>query len=436
MIATTSLITALRNALRVPDLRAKLLFTLGILVIFRFIAHVPIPGVDVASLQRFFQQSQFLGLLDLFSGGAMRNLSVAAMGVYPYITASIVMQLLTPLIPALEALSKEGEAGRTRLNIYTHWLTVPIAALQAYGQLLLLQGQGIVTGIGLGPGELGPTLAMVLSMTAGTVLLVWLGELITEYGIGNGVSIIIFSGIVSGLPAMVGQGLVGGFNVGSLIAFLALGLAIVFAIVLFTEAQRRVPVQYARTMMRGGRVFRQGGTTYIPLKVNMAGMIPLIFALSVLILPGILASPFTVSSVPWVRGTANAIVRLFDGTGLFYWIVYFVLVVAFTFLYTMIIFRQQNLAENLQKSGGFIPGIRPGRATAEYLDGVITRITWAGAIFLGVVAIMPYIGQLITGYQALQLSSTGLLIVVGVALDTMKQLEAQLLMRQYEGFIR
>ena len=435
------LVQAMLDAFSQPDLRRKLLFTLGILVVFRFIAHIPVPGVDRAALRSLFESNQLLGMLDLFSGGAMRNLSIAAMGVYPYITASIVMQLLQPIIPPLEALSKEGEAGRNRLNQYTHWLTVPLAAVEGYGQLVLLQSQGIVTGVGAGSNLL-PTLAMVLSMTAGTIFLVWLGELIDENGIGNGVSIIIFSGIVAGLPQMIGQTLATGgsllqslFSIG-LLVFLVLGVVTVYAIVVFQEAQRRIPVQYSRSLFRGGRMYRQTGGSHIPLRVNSAGMIPLIFAMSIMMMPGMIASYVSVSNLSWLSQAASRVQGVFDSTGWIYWILYFLMVVGFTFFYTMVIFQQQNLAENLQKNGGFVPGIRPGRPTAEYLSRVLTRITWAGAIFLGVVAVLPFLARQITNVQALQLSSTGLLIVVGVVLDTMKQLEAQLLMRHYEGFIR
>jgi preprotein translocase subunit SecY len=410
------------DAFSLPDLRRRLLFTLGILVVFRFIAHVPVPGVDAEALREFFRTNQLAGMLDLFSGGAMRNFSVAAMGVYPYITASIVMQLLVPVIPRLQALAKEGESGRNKINLYTHWLTAPLAALQGYGQLLLFRQLGIVQQSGI-----LSTIAIVLSLTAGTMFLVWLGERITERGIGNGVSLIIFAGIVAGLPQMVGQGLLA--NTGGLLAFTILGLATLTVIVIFTEAHRRIPVQYTRSMFHGGRVFRQSGSTHIPLRVNSAGMIPLIFAMSIIILPGTIASYFPNSPI------ANFVQDWMGANSLLYWALYFFLVIIFAFFYTMVIFQQQNLAEVLQRQGGFIPGIRPGRATADYLNRVIIRITWAGAIFLGVVAITPFIAQKTTT-ATLQLPAIGLLIIVGVALDTMKQLEAQLLMRRYEGFLK
>lgn len=427
------LIQAMKDMFMLPDLRRKLLFTLGILVVFRFIAHVPLPGIDVDALRQLFEQNQLFGMLDLFSGGAMRRFSVAAMGVYPYITASIIMQLLVPVIPSLQAISQQGEAGQRKINRITHLLTIPLAGLQGYGMLAILRGQGIVM-------QLDPltTATVVISMTAGTVFLVWLGELITERGIGNGISLIIFAGIVAGLPGMLGKGFLSMENPLGLVTFLILGLGTLVFIVAFIEAHRRIPVQYARTTFRSGRMYRQSGSTYIPLRVNTAGMIPLIFAIAVVTLPATIASYFASSTSP---NFANTIAHVFNPgatlpLGLVYWGVYFLLVLGFTFFYTMIIFEQLGLAKRLQEQGGFIPGIRPGKATAAYLDHVIRLITFGGAIFLASVAIMPFIAKEITGVAVLTISSTALLIVVGVALDTMKQVEAQLTMRRYEGFLR
>jgi len=434
------LLQAMIDAFGQSDLRQKILLTLGLLVVFRFVAHIPVPGVDVNAMRDLLESGHgmgpLLGMLDLFSGGAMRNVSIAAMGVYPYITAVIIMQLLVPVIPRLSALAREGELGRARINQYTHWLTVPMAALQGYGQLLLLEREGIVSSVGLSGEELLPTAAMVIAMTAGTMFLVWLGELITEYGIGNGVSIIIFGGIVAGLPDMIGRGYLAKSTIQGywpLMIFVLLALAIVTTIVIFTEAHRRVPVQHARSIFRGGRMYRQSGSTHIPLRVNSAGMIPLIFAMALVILPGTIASYFV---GPGGGGVAGFIVDLFDATSWFYWVFYFLLVMGFTFFYTMIIFQQQNLAETLQRQGAFVPGVRPGHTTEQYLNRVITRITWGGALFLSVIAVSPFVVQNITDIRVLTLSSTALLIMVGVALDTMRQLEAQLLMRRYEGFIR
>lgn len=429
------LIQALLDAFSLPDLRRRLLFTIGMLVVFRLIAHVPLPGVDLEALRELFERNQLLGMLDLFSGGAMRNFSVAAMGVYPYITASIVMQLLVPVVPQLRALSQEGEAGRRRINQFTHWLTVPLAALQGYAQLTLMRSQGVI-----GQTAALPTLAIIISLAAGTMFLVWLGELITERGIGNGISIIIFGGIVAGLPEMIGRGLIAKENVVGLAAFVALALATVAFIVIFTEGHRRIPVQYARTAFRGARMYRQTGSTYIPLRVNTAGMIPLIFAISLLIFPATIASYF--ASPPGQEPNfANTLMEWFNPNaplpeGLFYWGAYFLMVVAFAFFYTMVIFEQMDIARTLQRQGGFIPGVRPGKPTTDYLNRVINRITWGGALFLALVAVSPFMIREVTDVAVLTLSSTGILIVVGVALDTMKQIEAQLTMRRYEGFLK
>ena len=434
-LSRPQLIQSMIDTMRVPDLRGKILFAVSMLVIYRFVAHVPVPGVDVQALSQAFQQSQLLGFLDLFSGGALADLSVAALGVYPYITASIVMQILTPVLPRLKALSQEGEYGRQRINQITHWLTVPIAFLQSWGTLTLLRQGGVLPSAEFGINL--PTLAMLLSMVAGTMFCVWLGELITERGIGNGISLIIFGGIVANLPRVIGQGFLINDKTGGLLLLAVFGFLIIYVIVLFTEAQRRVPVQYGRSVFRGGRMQRQSGSTFLPLRVNSAGMIPLIFASSIIILPATVASYFTnVRSDDVFARLARGVSNSLDPTNFPYWGLLFLLVVVFAFFYTMVIFQQQNLAENLQRNGGFIPGIRPGRPTQEYLNRVIMRITWGGALFLGIVAILPFFVTLATNVRALTLSSFSLLIMVGVALDTMRQLEAQLLMRNYEGFIR
>lgn len=435
------LLQAVLDAFQQPDIRRKLLFTIAMLVVFRFVAHIPIPGVDTRVLDDVFRDNAILGFLNLFSGGALRNLSVAALGVYPYITASIVMNLLIPIVPSLQALSREGESGRNRIQLYTHYLAVPMAIVQGYGQLIILERNDVITGVGFtGPDAL-PTLSAVISLTAGTMFLVWLGELITENGIGNGISLIIFGGIVAGLPTLLPNVANSSAGIFGIVGILGVGLVLLAAIVFVQEAQRRIPVQYARSVFRSGRMYRQSGQSHIPLRVNSAGMIPLIFAFSIVIFPGFAAQYLADRSesgllhdignfvINWFSPQTNQASPLFMGT-------VFVLVVIFTFFYTLVIFQQQNLAENLQRNGGFIPGIRPGRPTAEYIMRVLIRITWGGAIFLGIVAIVPYLATNFTNVQSLTLSSTGLLIVVGVVLDTMRQLEAQLLMRNYEGFIR
>jgi len=423
------------DAFRLPDLRRRILITFAILVVFRFVAHIPLPGVDLEALRELFERNALLGMLDMFSGGAMRRLSVAAMGVYPYITASIIMQLLVPIIPRLRAISREGETGRDKINRITHWATVPLAGLSGYGQLIYLQREGVI-----GSTAVLPMTAMVVSLIAGTMFLVWLGERISEYGIGNGISMIIFAGIVAGLPEMIGSGFLAQENFGGLAVYIFIALVTTIFIVYFIEAHRRVPVQYSRSVFRGGRMYKQSGSTHIPLRVNTAGMIPLIFAMSLVIFPGVVASYF-VNPVGAEPNIANAVVELFNPNaalpmGFFYWGLYFLLTVAFAFFYTMVIFEQQDLPGTLQRQGGFIPGIRPGPHTREYLDGVIKHITWAGALFLAAVAIMPFIAREITDVRVIMLSSMGMLIVVGVVLDTMKQMEAQLVMRRYEGFIK
>ncbi len=428
------LLQAMIDAFALPDLRRRLIFTLGILLVFRFIAHVPMPGVNAAALADLFSKNQLLGMIDFFSGGAMRNFSVAAMGVYPYITSSIIMQLLVPVIPALQRMSQEGEAGRNRINQITHWATIPLAAIQGYAHLTLLRTQGVVA-----QASTLETATMIMAMTASTIFLMWLGELITERGIGNGISIIIFAGIVAGLPDMIGRGLIAIDRLTGLIVFGILGLITVIFIVVFTQATRRIPVQYARSTFRGGKMYRQTGSSFIPLRVNTAGMIPLIFAMSLVILPSTIASYFAGPSGQ--ENFANTIMKIFSPDtsmplGMVYWILYFLLVVGFTFFYTFVVFQQMDLPKTLQRQGGFIPGVRPGKPTSDYLNSVIKNITWAGAFFLAIVAILPVIARTVTDVQALTLSSTGLLIIVGVALDTMKQIEAQLLMRRYEGFLK
>ena len=426
------LIQALIDAFSLPDLRKRLLITFGILVVARFLSNVPVPGVDTAGLQDFFSGNALMGMLNMFSGGALKNFSVAAMGVYPYITASIVITLMTPIIPALQRLSEEGESGRDRINSITHWLMIPLAGLSGYAQLILMRNAGVVADTGV-----LSTVAIILSLIAGSLFLVWLGEQITQYGIGNGISIIIFAGIMAQLPQQIQGGFVAGQagQVSGLIIFLVITILTAFFIVIFTEAHRRIPVQYAKS------IYRQSGSSYIPMRVNTAGMIPLIFAMAMVTFPGLIAQWFGGSQSG--DGFASQVMRVFSsGTpapeGLIYWGLYFLLVVGFTFFYTTVIFQQQDLPGVLQRQGGFVPGIRPGKQTATYLNNVMMHITWAGAVFLALVAIMPLISSSVSGIspQTLTISSAGMLIVVGVVLDTMKQMEAQLAMRRYEGFIK
>lgn len=432
------MLEALRNAFRLRDVRRRLLLTLGILVVFRLASHVPVPNVDPAALKQVFEQNQLLGLFDLFSGGAMSRFSVMALGVYPYITATIIMQLLTPLIPALENLQKEGEAGRNKLNQYQYYATIPLAALQAYTQAgLLASAGGVISQWGFREYFL-PTLSTVITLTAGTMMAVWLGELINEMGVGQGLSIIIFGNIIAQIPGRVGGLLLN--DVMGLLFFGVITIITVFVIVVVQEGERRIPVRYGRRVlaMRGNRLRIAGGqSTVIPLRVNTAGMIPLIFASSILLFPGVVAQFFVNSETSWVASLASTLVEVSNGQSDWYYFFYFCMVVGFTYFYTDIMFQQQNLAETLKKQGGSVIGRRPGRPTADYLNFVLRRITLVGALFLGGVAVLPWVVKLTGLTQSsgqMLITSSGLLIVVGVVRDTMKQIEAQLLMRRYEGF--
>jgi preprotein translocase subunit SecY len=423
---------SLLNAFRAPDIRRRLLYVLGILIVFRFLAHVPVPGVDQTALAQYLQSNALFGVLDLLSGGGLSSFSVVALGVNPYINASIIMQLMTGVIPSLQNLQREGEYGRNKINQYTRYLAVPMAMLQAYGFLALLNSQGILSsGFDLANGA---TLTQIATLTAGSMSLMWLGELITEKGIGNGISFIIFAGIVSRAPAAIG-GFLSTPNPPLIIGFVIIAIVSVAVIIYIQEGQRRIPIQYA-SRVRGRRMY-QGGQTFLPLRVNQAGVIPIIFAISILLFPQQIASYFTGSEVGWVRDLANGIVGFFNVRSIPYVLFYFLLTVGFTYFYTAFTFKPDDTAEQLRKNGGFIPGIRPGRPTADYLARVVTRITIAGALFLGIVATLPtLLGLIFPSLSSIALGGTGLLIVVSVIVETMKQIEAQLLMRNYEGFIR
>jgi preprotein translocase subunit SecY len=421
---------ALINALRAPDIRRRILFILGLLIIIRLLAHVPVPGVNRDALNQLFQNNALLGLLDLFSGGGLSSFSVIGMGVNPYINASIIMQLMQGVIPSLQALSREGEYGRNRINQITRYLTVPLALLQAYGFLAILHSQGVIVSFDLTSLE---TITQLITLTAGTVLLMWLGELMTERGIGNGISFIIFAGIVGRVPRAIGAFLESpDWTAG--IVFAVVGLIAIAAVVYIQEGQRRIPIQYA-SRVRGRRLY-QGGSTFLPLRVNQAGVIPIIFAVSIILFPAQIASYFETSQVQVVADISRG-VRTFFQAAPVYAGLYFLLTVGFTYFYTAFTFKPDETADQLRKNGGFIPGIRPGSPTREYLQKVVWRITIAGALFLGLVAVMPVIvSGAFPSLGGLGLGGTALLIVVSVVVETMKQLEAQLMMRNYEGFIR
>jgi preprotein translocase subunit SecY len=424
---------SLLNAFRAPDIRRRILFVLGVLIVFRALAHVPVPGADPTKLAQFFKDNALFGLLDLFSGGGLSRFSVVGLGVNPYINASIIMQLMTGVIPALTALQREGEYGRNRINQYTRYLTIPLALLQSYGFLAVLNQAGVLnTRFDLASFE---TLTQIVTLTAGSIFLMWLGELITEKGIGNGISFIIFAGIVGRTPQAIGTFL-DSPNIAALAIFAVFGVAAIAAIVFITEGQRRIPIQYA-SRVRGRRMY-QGGTTFLPLRVNQAGVIPIIFAVSILLFPSQIAGYFAQSQVSLIKDIATFFVSTFGPSNLVvYGSLYFLLTVGFTYFYTAFTFKPDETAEQLRKNGGFIPGIRPGRPTQDYLARVVNRITVAGALFLGVVAVSPYLFQaFIPGLAGLSLGGTSILIAVSVVVETMKQLEAQLMMRNYEGFIR
>ena len=431
-----NLLGAFVNAFKVPDLRRKILFTLLIIAVYRFGAHVPTPGIDVQAAQDLSRQGTTgaLSFINLFSGGALAQMAVFALGIMPYITSSIIMQLLTVVIPRLEAWSKEGESGTKKITQWTRYLTVILAVLQSTGLAFLLhRGQlgqgGADTGLDLLPDFTAPRVALVvLSLTAGTALIMWLGELITQRGIGNGMSILIFASIVSTLPSE-GKGILDQKGLGTFLIVVAIGLAIIVAIVIMEQGQRRIPVQYAKRVV--GRKMYGGSSTYIPLKVNQAGIIPIIFASSVLYIPTLLQNVIQNQGVQ--DFISNNLINAASAT---YMIIYGILVVFFAYFYTAITFNPVDVADNMKKYGGFIPGIRPGRATAEYLDRILTRITLPGALFIAAIALMPSIFLATQNIRNLPFGGTSILITVGVTLETMKQIESQLMMRHYEGFLK
>ena len=460
------MVESIRTAFSLPDLRRRILFTFGLLVIYRLVANIPVPGISLASWLSFTSQqasNQVIDFLNLLSGGAVRNFSVMAMGVYPYITASIIIQLLTPIIPQLEEMAQEGESGRNRLNRITYYMTVPLALLQAVGQIRLigfsLTGglESVMPNFGFTGPDLLPTITTLFAMAGGTMFAIWIGEQITEDGIGQGISLIIFGGIVAEiLPNLSRLFALDDVTARAfaIIAFLVLLVLTVLVIVVVQEGQRRIPVQYGRRV-RGRKVY-QGQSSYVPLKVNTAGMIPIIFAQAILTFPPLLANLFVSDPTGESASILNRIALSISSFGsvqdprvapwsfFVYWIVNFVMVAGFTYFYTDVMIQQQNIPQTLQRQGGFIPGIRPGKRTADYITSVVRRITFVGAVFLGIITIMPGIMTLlgvilrIDGIEqsAFVVSGAGLIIVVGVVIDTMRQLESQLLMRQYEGFIK
>jgi preprotein translocase subunit SecY len=435
------MLESMLNAFRAPDIRRRLLFVLGILIVYRALSQILIPGINPEALKTQGDAGGFFGLLSLFSGGDLRRMSVVGLGLNPYINATIIMQILQSTIPRLQALSREGEYGRNKITSYSRWLSVPLAALQAYGILAYLQAVSPAgTSLYTVPFsfERYEAWTQIIALTAGSVLLMWLGELITEKGIGNGISFIIFAGIVSRIPETASTFLSNPDWL-QLIVFGIVGLVIITVIIFVQEGQRRIPIQYANRV-RGHRIY-QGSSTFLPLRVNMSGVIPIIFAISILLFPYQIATYFKVSTTPWVRDISVGVLTWMDPRGPLYLSLYFLLTLAFAFFYTFIVFKPDETANNLRKQGGFIPGIRPGLPTEEYLRRVAFRITLAGAIFVASVAVLPMLIGALPMFRNLNnmqigLGGTSLLIVVSVVVETMKQLEAQLMMRSYEGFIR
>jgi preprotein translocase subunit SecY len=434
-------LTAFARAFKTPDLRKKLLFTLGIVVVFRMGAHIPVPGVNFSAVQACVSASQksssnLLGLVNLFSGGALLQITIFALGIMPYITSSIILQLLTVVIPRLDALKKEGQAGQTKITQYTRYLTIALAILQATGIVATASSGALFSGVNCDTSQIVPRqgifdiAVMVITMTAGTVVIMWLGELITDRGIGNGMSILIFTSVAAQFPSSLWS-IKTSKGLATFAFVIIMGLAMVALVVFVEQAQRRIPVQYAKRMI--GRRAYGGTSTYIPLKVNQAGVIPVIFASSLLYIPGLVVT-LSGSTAPWaVWITTN----LTKSDKPLYALLYFVLIVFFAFFYVAISFNPEEVADNMKKYGGFIPGIRAGRPTAEYLNYVLTRITWPGSLYLGLIAMVPLVALGLFGAsQNFPFGGTSILIVVGVGLETVKQIESQLQQRNYEGFLR
>lgn len=412
---------------KLPELRKKIVFTIFIIVVFRLLAHIPVPGVDTSSIKAYLEQSVFFGFFDLFSGGGFQNFSIVTLGLGPYINASIIMQLLTMLVPSLEELAKEGEYGREKINMYTKILTIPMSLVQSYGIYFLLSKQGIINTLGS-----FDLVLLILIFTAGSMFLVWLGDLLTEHGIGNGISTLIFVSIISRLPASILTALGGVMSSNYLITILMIALILltIIAVVLVNEGTRNIPLEYGRSSERSTKV-----TNYLPIKINQAGVIPIIFAVSLISIPGMIGGPFTASGKLALVNIGTFMTTNFQPTALFYNVFYFLLVVAFTFFYTFIQFSPDKIADDVKKRGGFIPGVRPGTSTAQYLKKIVSRTTLLGSLFLGLIAILPYFMGFIFGPNSLSIGGTSLLIAVSVVLETVRQVESLTVTRSYEKFL-
>lgn len=425
------IVEKLRLLARDETLKRKIFFTLAIFLFFRIFAFLPVSVINLTKLKALFDQSQFLSLLDIFSGGTLVNFSIMALGLNPYINASIILQLLSVIFPPLEQLAKEGEYGRFKMNQYTRFLTVPLTIVQAVGIFVLLKNQQII-------GNLSPLefFSFIFTLVAGTFILVWFGELISEFGMGNGISLIIFAGIVGRLPVMLGKTAttLNSEMVINFIVFVVVSVGVVASVVFINEAIRRIPVYYAKRI-KGNKVY-QGATNYLPLKLNQAGVVPIIFAVSFVLFPQLVGNFLQYSKQPAVAAVARFLVTTFEPSGLVYNLLYFLLVIGFTFFYTIIVFSPQKISEEIQKQGGFIPGIRPGVATKQYLEQVLYKITSVGALFLGLIAVMPTVLSAVTGMSGLVIGGTSILIVVSVVLESFKMMESQLVMKSYDKFVR
>lgn len=413
--------------LKNEEIRKKLLFTLLTIVIFRLLAHIPVPGVDTATIRAYLDQSRLLGIFDLFSGGAFRNFSIVTLGVGPYINASIIVQLLTMMIPSFEELSKEGEYGREKMNMYTKLLTLPLAIVQGYGMYFLLSRQGVLS--------FSATFSIVLfisTLIGGTMLLTWLGDLLSEYGLGNGVSVLIFVGIISRLPGGI---LVFVYSLSPetlplALGFIVLSLLVILGVVMVNEGTRNIPIEYGRRENRSTKV-----TNYLPVKINQAGVIPIIFAVSLVSIPSLASGPLQASGNSFLQSLGDFLLLNFSQTSVLYNLAYFLLVFGFTYFYTSVQFDPEKIADDIKRRGGFIPGIRPGRSTARHLSGIVTRLTFWGALFLGVIAVLPFIMGQLLGMGGLSVGGTGLLIVVSAVLDTVRQVDSLQVTRDYSSYL-
>ncbi len=426
----SKILDTLRNIWRVPTLRKKILITIGILALFRLAAHIPLPGIDTSTLKNLFAGSALLSLLDIFSGGTLANFSIMALGVNPYINASIIMQMLSMVFPSLEEMQKEGEYGREKINQYTRFLTLPLAIVQSFGLIALMRSQGLA-------GITNPLnlLTIIVTLTAGTMLLMWLGELIQEYGIGNGVSVIIFAGIVGRIPVSFFKtaSTTTEQNTTNILVFAAMAILVIYFVVKITEAVRQVTIQYARRSRAGTTAGTQ--LTHLPLRLNQAGVIPIIFAVSLMLLPSVIGNFLLSNPNLTLAQIGRFLTSIFKPESATYSLLYFLLVVAFTFFYTTVVTNPEKIADEVKKNGGFVPGVRPGLPTAHYLGHIINRITLAGAVFLGLIAVLPNIAQAATGVTTLAIGGTSLLIVISVILETAKDIQGQLTIRNYDKFL-